>query len=120
MDPQDVIDYGLLRYADPAKIDLGSYDSERVGCIFSNGLILLSRRCPPDEQVRILLHEIIHMHPQFMSYTGGLWEGSIVRDEGIESKIEALAQRTFLERQDIVSILRDRLNEAAKHPLNCA
>ncbi len=119
MNPSDIIDYNLLEYVRPEKIDLGGYEeAPRFGVIFPSGLIMINKNDPLDEQIRTILHEIIHMHPSFIAYTGGLWERTITRDEQIESEIEKLAQDTFSTRPDIVDFIKRKLEEAYMNSVN--
>jgi Zn-dependent peptidase ImmA (M78 family) len=117
MEPKDIETFGLLRYAVPEKIDIGEYDSSKTGFIFPNGIILINGCDSLEEQVKTVLHEIIHMHPEFISYTGGLWEKSIVRNEEYEQKIEQLAQQTYVQRKDIVEIIILQIEKARARTL---
>lgn len=118
MDPSDIIYYNLLQYVRPERIDLERYESLGAERMLPSGLIIINKSRPLDEQVKTVLHEIIHMHPRFIAYTGGLFQGTLTRDEQIESEIESLAQRTFAERPDIVDFVRKKLAEAYMHHLN--
>ena len=104
----------VLRYVAAGKIDLGGYDSLNVGMILPNGTIFVNENAPLDEQVMTVLHEISHMHPRFMSYTGGLWEGSLRRDESIETAIDSFAQDAYLSRPDVVAMIKDELQKAKR------
>jgi Zn-dependent peptidase ImmA (M78 family) len=118
MELLDIETFGLLRYVVPEKIDIGEYDSAKTGVILPNGLILINGCDSLEEQVKTVLHEIIHMHPEFISYTGGLWENSILRNEEYENRIEQLAQQIYARRKDIVKVIIAQIKEARTHPLN--
>lgn len=118
MEPKDIETFGLLRYVVPEKIDIGNYKSTQLGFILPNGLILINGHSPLEEQVKTVLHEIIHLHPKFISYTGGLWEQSIPRNEEYEQEIEQLAQQTYDQREDLVGIIIAQIEKARANPLN--
>lgn len=104
----------VLQYVIASKIDLGRYDSLNVGMILPNGTILVNENASLEEQVMTILHEIGHMHPRFMSYTGGLWEGSLRRDERVEAAIESFAQDAYQSRPDVVAIIKEELQRAKR------
>jgi len=82
--------------------------------ILPNGTIFVNESAPLDVQVMTVLHEISHMRPRFMSYTGGLWEGSLIRDESIETAIDSFAQDAYLSRPDVVAMIKDELQKARR------
>jgi len=118
MDPKDIEVCNLLQYVIPEKIDIGHYETTGLGLILPNGLIMVNGSDSLEEQVKTVLHEIIHMHPEFISYTKDLWKGSISRNDKYERRIEQSAQQVYVQRKDIVSLIIARLDEAYAHPLN--
>jgi Zn-dependent peptidase ImmA (M78 family) len=112
MEPEDIEKFGLLKYVVPEKIDIAEYETAKLGIILQNGLILVNKSDSLEEQVKTVLHEIIHMHPEFISYTGGLWDGSISRNEEYERKIEQSAQQIYSKRKDIIDFITAKLREA--------
>ena len=104
----------VLRYIVAGKIDLGRYDALKVGMMLPNGTIFINEDAPLEEQVMTVLHEISHMHPMFMSYTGGLWEGSLRRNESIETAIDLFAQDAYKSRPDVVAMIKDELQKAKR------
>lgn len=113
---QDFPEY-LFNYINPDKIDLEGYDTSGCGYILPNGLIFLNKKDSLDTQVEALLHEILHLHPDFITYTGALFQG-YRRDEYIEAQIEERAQKLKKQRSDIVSHIKEILKEAMNHKLN--
>jgi hypothetical protein len=112
MNPEDIKKFGLLRYVQPEKIDLGEYDNPKAGVIFPNGLIMVNSSASLEEQVKTILHEIIHMHPSFISYTGGIWQKVITRNEEYEEKIEELAIEVYRQRGEVVKFIIAQLEKA--------
>lgn len=108
----------MLDLINPRIIDLEDLSQAGHGLILQNSYIVLNRKDNEKEQVTALLHEMLHLHPHFISYTGGLWAGTIQRDENIESEIEKNAQRLYNERRDLVEIMRLKLEEAKKITLS--
>ena len=115
MDVGDIEKFGLLRYVSPKKIDLGNYDNPKLGIILPSGLIFINNSAPLEEQVMTIFHEITHMHPKFMSYTGGIWQKVIERDEKYEEEIEFFAKEVYTKRKDIVTYIISQLKEAKLH-----
>ncbi|MBI1972426.1 hypothetical protein HYS50_00290 [Candidatus Woesearchaeota archaeon] len=107
----------LLDLVTPDKIDLSDYESVH-GMVLANGLIMVNQRLSQEEQIKTILHEVIHTAPAFRQYTEGLWAGKRRRDEAIEERIEAEAQYIYQTRPDIVRIVEERLREAYQHPAN--
>jgi len=118
MDSGDIEKFGLLRYVRVEKLDIANYDNIKLGFIFPNGVIGLNKSAPLEEQVKTVLHEITHMHPAFMSYTGGLWQKSISRNEEYEERIEAFAQQVYRERKDVVEYVLDKIQKASSLIIN--
>jgi len=118
MDTEDIERFGLLRYVVPEKIDIGEYETPKFGVICPDGLILINKSDSLEEQVKSILHEVIHMHPKFISYTGGLWENTISRNDEYEKRIEQFVQQVYSQREDIVNFIIARLNEARVHSSN--
>mgnify|MGYP001571993455 CR=1 FL=1 len=71
-----------------------------------------------EEQVKAILHELIHYHPVFLGYLESLsysLMGAILySDKRMESQIEKLAQETYNSRPDIVERVRKAIEEAKK------
>ena len=108
----------LLQYAQPEKIDLGEYEEDRLGFILPNGLICVNGKAPLEEQVKTVLHEIIHLAPEFRTYNEGCWNKTITRKERVEEKIESHAQEIYRTRPDVVKVIEERLAAAALDPRN--
>jgi len=94
------------------EIEFEDFSREGLGYVFPRRVYFLNRNDSPEEQVKSFLHELYHLHPKFVSYTGGLWQETIDRDEERESKIEAMAIEIFETRSDIVEIVRTKLQNA--------
>ena len=104
----------LKDYFNPKKIYLDDLDGK--GYIFRNGLMIVNKNDFEEEQIKTVLHETIHFHPDFMSYTGLITDGNHndLRDDEIESKIEVMVQEIYNTKSDIVKLVRNSLNEAKK------
>tara|TARA_Y100000034_G_scaffold112635_1_gene146813 strand:- start:587 stop:937 length:351 start_codon:yes stop_codon:yes gene_type:complete len=105
----------LREYFDQEKIDFADYETKKFGRMQQNGWIFLSSNDTLEDQILSLLHEVVHMHPQFMSYTGGLWEG-YSRDEKTETSIEEHAKLVYEQRPDIVDLAKETLRKARTAP----
>jgi len=112
------IDELVKKYVVAKNIDLGEYETEKLGLVFGNGWIFVNAKAAVEEQVRTVLHEVFHLHPDFMAYTRGLWEGKRVRDELIEAQIEGRASNVYMSRSDLVAYIVQELGRAKALPLN--
>jgi len=114
--------YGLCkRYVKEDMIELCGFEQENAAYMIIGtrekslfGLIFLNKNDPLEEQVKGILHEVFHFHPDFIAYTGGLADKTLDRNEEIESQIEDRAQKTYEERPDIVSFVGEELVGAYK------
>lgn len=102
----------LKQYLKPENIELIDSPQRGLGGIYPNGVMFIGGLESLVGQVKTILHEVLHLHPLFIAYTGGLWQASIPRDEQIEHLTENHAQRVFRERKDVVDLVRECLLKA--------
>ena len=103
----------LKRFIDKQYIVLENLSGVGTGFnyIFLLNEIILNRNDSLENQIMTLLHEICHLHPKFMSYTGALWYSNYAkRSEEIEKDIDKYALKIYNELPDIVNLARDTLN----------
>jgi hypothetical protein len=101
----------LTSYLNPTNICLENLEEEGSGYMLQNGLIILRRKDSLEQQTQALLHELTHMHPNFISYTGCIWS-SHPRNEKTESLIEKHANKIYKERPNIVNFVKKIIAEA--------
>ena len=107
----------LKNYLTPDRIDVVDYLPSSHGqiwprCIFVGGKGSL------EEQIKTILHEVTHLHPNFISYTGGLWQGFLDRNEEIENQITKHAEKIYKTKKDIVDLIKTNLKKAKKYSEN--
>lgn len=107
------------RYVKPEMIELCDFNEKNAACILVGtrsgglfGLIFLDKSSTLEEQVKGVLHEVFHLHQDFIAYTGGLGDKTLDVNEEIEARIEQRAQDTYRSRPDIVSFVEGKLAEA--------
>ncbi|PIN91186.1 hypothetical protein COU57_01700 [Candidatus Pacearchaeota archaeon CG10_big_fil_rev_8_21_14_0_10_32_14] len=108
----EFLDY-LLEYFDPKKIEVIESENE-TGNITPSGLIFILPRSDQIEQVVTLFHEVLHYHPKFISYSGGLLDGTYDRMERIEKQIDDMAYTLYGERKDLVELAERVIREAKR------
>ena len=109
--------YGLCeRYVRDDMIELEPIGSQPYILIGERGklygLIPIQYKETMEEKVMAILHEVFHFHPNFISYTGGLSDKTLDRNECLEAQIDEMAHRTYSQRPDIVVFIEGRLAEA--------
>ena len=108
----------LKDYLREDKIDLEDYSLQGAGIILPNGVMFINKKDHLEEQVMTVLHEVLHLHPEFIAYTGGIWKKTMQRDEAVERMIEDLARKVYDKMPDVVDLVRKTIVDAKKHPLN--
>lgn len=115
------IDY-CMKYFEEYKI---KFDDNQLylGLLEADNKIIRVRKSALEEdQVKYILHEIIHLHPVFLGYLDTLCHGLLYTvmygDKAIESQIEKLAQETYNSRPDIVERIKESIEKAKSIPIN--
>ncbi len=101
----------MLKYLLADNLDVTNYKTPQLGLVMPFG-IFVNGRDNKEEQIKTVLHEVMHYHPDFMSYTGGLWQNVVSRDETIESEIERRALILYETRKDLVLFIEVQLHMA--------
>ncbi len=99
----------MLKYTLAENLDVGDYETPGFGLVMPFG-IFVNGRDSKEEQVKSVLHEVMHYHPDFMSYTGGLWQNVIARDEKIESEIERRALGVYETKKNLALFIEVQLH----------
>lgn len=103
----------LLDIAENERILFAELDRSGFAQVWRSGrklVFLLNSRDGLDENVLAFMHELVHFHPRFMSYTGKSLDGSTLdRDEDIEREIEDHARQVVKTRPDVVRVLKRRI-----------
>ncbi len=117
--PKDLI-YDLCeRYVKPDMIVLKNLSKRGTAYILVGlpqkeffGLVIVDKKSSLEAQVKGVLHEVFHLHGDFIAYTGGLTDKTLDVNEEIEAQIEYRAQETYKARPDIVTFIEEKLAEA--------
>ncbi len=103
----------LFKYFNPEKIEF--INSENNGAEqYKNGLIFVLETDDRKECVISLFHEVLHFHPHFISYTGGLSQRTLDRSDSIEKEIDDMAYQLYDEREDLVELAEKVIEESKK------
>ena len=103
----------VIEYLKPERISFEDFDEVgKAYCVDLGRLgheFFINKNDDFEEQVKAILHELIHYHPVFLYYTKGNIKQ---RDASMESQIEKLAQETYDTRPDIVERIKKILEDA--------
>ncbi len=100
----------LLEMLSPDRIALE--DKDEVIVRVSDNSIIVNPSYNSDQQTKMVIHGLVHYHPRFMSYSGGRLEGSIDKNEEVETEMMDFVRAIYRSRQDIVAFVRNRISEA--------
>lgn len=106
---------GLFRQVTPERISFVPA-CQRGSAYLDGARFVLNSLDDEDEQIRALLHELIHLAPPFAAYTQKFKTGAALRNESLELGIEQAAQNTYQTRPKIVMFLRKQLRVAKTLP----
>ncbi len=104
----------LLEHARPENIIFADYVPSGLSILFPKGIMMLNTHDPLELAVKVALKTVLHYHPQFVAYTGGVFEGSVLFDHHLESDIEKMSLEVYRTRQDIVAHLQENIVLASK------